>query len=131
MTMLSEEAVERGLSFFREAHPKGAAELEAKLGAISPDLMGYAASFAFGEVYQRPGLETRERQIATLAALAALGAQAQLKTHVGLARGLGLSADEIMEICIQIAPYVGFPAAINAAATAAQALAETDAAAAE
>lgn len=111
---ISDDSVARGMAFLRESHPEGASALEAALGERAPDLLRMAASVAFDHLYHRDGLAKRERQIATLATLATAGALPQFKIHVGVARGLGLSRREILEICLQIAPYAGFPAAINA-----------------
>ena len=55
------------------------------------------------------------REIATIAALAALGnAQPQLKVHIEAALNVGCTRDEIVEVFIQMAVYAGFPAALNA-----------------
>jgi len=98
------------------------------LSGIAPDLAKYVIEFAFGDIYMRPGLGLRDREIATLAALAALGnATPQLKVHIRAALGVGLSREEIAEICIQMAAYAGFPAAINAAIAAKEVFAELDA----
>ncbi len=87
----------------------------AALKDIAPDLGRYIIEFAFGDVYTRPGLSLREREIATLAALAALGhAQPQLKVHVQAGLNVGLTQAEITEIFTQMAVYAGFPAALNA-----------------
>ena len=104
----------RGLAFLEETYPAGAAALRRALGDTAPDLLNLAASTAFDALYSRDGLPKRERQATTLGALAALGAWPQFKIHVGLAQGLGFTRDEILEICLQTAPYAGFPAAINA-----------------
>ena len=56
----------------------------------------------------------RDREIATIAALTALGtAAAQLKVHVAAGLNVGLSREEITEILMQMAVYAGFPAALN------------------
>jgi 4-carboxymuconolactone decarboxylase len=69
---------------------------------------------AGGDIYARPGLGLRDREIATIAALAALGtAPAQLKIHIEGGLNVGLSRDEIVEILMQMAVYAGFPAALN------------------
>ena len=82
---------------------------------IAPDLGRYIIEFPFGDIYTRPGLDLRAREIATLAALAAMGnATPQLKVHIKAGLNVGLTRDEIIEIFIQIAVYAGFPAALNA-----------------
>ena len=84
------------------------------LKAISPDFARYLVEFPFGDIYARPGLDLRQREIATIAALTALGtARPQLEVHIAAGLNVGLSQQEISEIVIQMAVYAGFPAAIN------------------
>ena len=84
------------------------------LKQISPDFARYLIEFPFGDIYARPGLDLREREIATIAALTALGfAGPQLEVHVAAGLNVGLTKQEIVEIIIQMAVYAGFPAAIN------------------
>lgn len=60
------------------------------------------------------GLDLRSREIATVAALTAMGnAAPQLKVHIGAALHVGLTQDEIVEVIMQMAVYAGFPAALN------------------
>jgi 4-carboxymuconolactone decarboxylase len=71
--------------------------------------------FGFGDIYSRPHLDLRAREIATIAALAALGnAQPQLRIHIEAALNVGCTRDEIVEVFMQRALYAGFPAAQNA-----------------
>ncbi len=87
------------------------------LADIAPDLARYVIEFPFGDVYSRPGLGLREREIATVAALAAMGTAApQLAVHVHGALNVGVRPVEIVEVVIQMAVYAGFPAALNAMA---------------
>ncbi|QBR03332.1 carboxymuconolactone decarboxylase family protein [Paraburkholderia pallida] len=86
----------------------------AALADIAPDFARYLLEFPFGDIYARPGLDLRSREIATIAALTALGhAQPQLKVHVAAGLNVGLSEEEIVETIMQMAVYAGFPAALN------------------
>ena len=79
------------------------------------DLGRYIVEFAFGDVYSRPGLSLRDRELSTVAMLAALGArEPQLDVHLQAALHVGITLDELREVLIHVAPYAGFPAAINA-----------------
>lgn len=127
---MSDETYTKGMEYFRSLNAEGARNMEAALTEIAPDLMRYAAAFPFGEIYQREGLATRERQIVTLSALASIGAIAQLKVHLGIARSLGLTREEVVEVFIQLVPYVGFPVAINATLAAVEIFADDGAASA-
>jgi 4-carboxymuconolactone decarboxylase len=81
---------------------------------IAPELGGWITDFAYGEVVSRPQLDLRTRELATVAALTALGnAQAQLKAHIGGALNAGCSAQEVLEVIMQMAVYAGFPASLN------------------
>jgi len=87
--------------------------------AADLDLGRYTIEFAFGEVLSRPGLDLKSREIATVAALTALGnARPQLVAHIGAALTVGCTQEEIIEIMIQMAVYAGFPAAFNGIAAA-------------
>ena len=84
------------------------------LSDIAPDFSRYLIEFAFGDIYARPGLDLRSREVATIAALTALGhATPQLKVHIQAGLNVGLSRDEIVETIMQMAVYAGFPAALN------------------
>ncbi len=84
------------------------------LAAIAPDFATYVFEFPFGDIYSRPGLSLRDREIATIAALAAMGtAQPQLKVHIEAGLNVGLTQSEITEILMQMAVYAGFPSALN------------------
>ena len=84
------------------------------LQAIAPDLAQYVIEFPFGDIYSRPGLDLKSREIATVAALTAMGnAQPQLKVHIQAALNVGCTQEEIVEVVMQMAVYAGFPAALN------------------
>ena len=102
---------ERGSAKLTEVDGKAGEEIVAPLG----DLGRYVVEFAFGDIYSREGLSLRDRELATVAALTALGGrEPQLKVHIGAALNVGLSEKEIEETIIQTVPYAGFPTAINA-----------------
>jgi 4-carboxymuconolactone decarboxylase len=98
------------------------------LKTIAPDLGRYIIEFAFGDIYSRPGLDLKSREIATIAALTALGnAQPQLKVHIHGALNVGCTPEEIIETIMQMAVYAGFPAALNGITAAREVFAERDA----
>ncbi|MDR7135052.1 4-carboxymuconolactone decarboxylase [Lysobacter niastensis] len=81
---------------------------------IAPDFADWIVAFAYGDVMARPGLDKSTRQIATIAALTALGtASAQLKVHINGALNVGCTPLQVTEAILQMAVYAGFPAAIN------------------
>jgi 4-carboxymuconolactone decarboxylase len=82
---------------------------------IAPDLARMTVEFGYGDIWSRPGLTPRQRQIATIAALAALGnAAPQLRFHIGGALNVGCTRREIVEVFLHATVYAGFPAALNA-----------------
>jgi 4-carboxymuconolactone decarboxylase len=106
---------EQGKEKFRKIKGDGAEKSIERLKSLNPDLEKYVMEFAFNDIYGRPALDVRSREIATLAALAALGhASQQLKVHIQSALNVGVKIEEIIEIILQMAVYAGFPAAINA-----------------
>jgi 4-carboxymuconolactone decarboxylase len=118
---------ERGLAKLREIDGEAGERVIEALKDIAPDLARYMIEFPFGDIYQRPGLDLRSREIATVAALSALGtAQPQLKVHIHGALNVGCTRTEIVEIVIQMAVYAGFPAALNGMFAAKEVFAERD-----
>jgi 4-carboxymuconolactone decarboxylase len=106
--------LERGKRALAEIDGEAGHRVIAALADIAPDFANYVFEFSFGDIYSRPGLDLRSREIATIAALAAMGnAQPQLKVHLEAGLNVGLSRQEITEILIQMAVYAGFPAALN------------------
>ena len=104
----------RGLEKLKEIDGEAGERVIHSLKDIAPDLARYVIEFPFGDVYSRPGLDLKSREIATVAALTALGnAAPQLKVHIHGALNVGCSREEIVEIIIQMAVYAGFPASLN------------------
>lgn len=81
---------------------------------FSPDLVKFTLEYGYADIFSRDNLSKKHRQIATIAALTALGnAQPQLKFHINAGLNIGLSIDEVREIMLLMTVYAGFPAAIN------------------
>jgi 4-carboxymuconolactone decarboxylase len=84
------------------------------LDNIAPDLARFTVEFAYGDIMSRKALDLRSRQIATVAALAAMAnARPQLKYHVNGALNVGVTPSEIIETIMLSAVYAGFPATLN------------------
>ncbi|MEA4943539.1 MAG: carboxymuconolactone decarboxylase family protein [Propionicimonas sp.] len=95
------------------------------LGDISPELAHQTVAWAFGEIYARPGLEPRDRQLVTLGMLTALGGcEPQLDVHINAALNVGLTPAQIVEALLHAAVYCGFPRALNATFVAKKVFAE-------
>ncbi|WP_291449703.1 carboxymuconolactone decarboxylase family protein [Desulfovibrio sp.] len=103
-----------GLNMLRQVDGKGGEAVLENLRDIAPDFARYLIEFPFGDIYARPGLDLKSREIAVVAALTALGnASPQLKVHIAAALHVGCTREEIVEVIMQMAVYAGFPAALN------------------
>ena len=113
---------ERGLKSMRTIFGPGIDSELKGLAAISPDLARCLVEFPFADIYPRPGLDLKTREMLTIAALTVLGyPQSELKEHIQGAMNVGCTREEILEIILQMAVYAGFPAALEAVKTAASA----------
>jgi 4-carboxymuconolactone decarboxylase len=116
---MPDDRYQRGLAQLEAVSgPHGAAVVES-LNDIAPDLGRYIVEFAYGDVFARPGLDVKTRELATVAGLTAMGTAApQLKVHMQAALRVGATRQELIETVMQMIPYAGFPAALNAVAVA-------------
>jgi 4-carboxymuconolactone decarboxylase len=110
----SQSRYDRGLAKLAEIDGQAGTSVINSLHDIAPDFARYLIEFPFGDIYSRPGLDLRSREIAVVAALTAMGnAAPQLKVHIEGALNVGVSKDEIVEVMMQMSVYAGFPAALN------------------
>lgn len=117
----------RGLKKLTEIDGQAGEAVVENLAGIAPDFARYLIEFPFGDIYSREGLDLRAREIATVAALTALGnAAPQLKVHIQAGLNVGLTREEIIEIIMQMAVYAGFPAALNGIAAAREVFSSAD-----
>lgn len=111
---MANERYEKGWKKFEEIHGPVAKATVASLKDICPDLGRFVTEFAFGDIYSRPGLDLKTRQLLTIASLTTLGsAPLQLKSHIKGALNVGCTKQEIVETILQMGVYAGFPAAMN------------------
>jgi len=109
-----EERYNKGLKNLERIHPEASKALIENLKDIAPDLSRFVVEFPYGDVYDRPGLDLKSREIATVAALTALGdTKPELKDHIKGALNVGCNRQEVVEVIIQMSVYAGFPRAIN------------------
>ncbi|SFC18897.1 4-carboxymuconolactone decarboxylase [Nocardioides terrae] len=94
---------------------------------VTRDFQDLITRYAWGEIWTRPGLARRDRSIAVLTALVAGRHFEELEFHLRAALRNGLTREEIVEVLLQSAIYVGVPAANTAFAVAKRVLAEDDA----
>ncbi len=114
-------AIGRDDAFDRTA--RGLATLEATSGGsgdavvrsfagVAPDVGSMIVDHAYGDIFARPGLDPKTRELTACAALAAMGSidEGPLGVHVRAARTLGASKAEVLETLLNLTPYAGYPA---------------------
>ncbi len=112
--MEAEDRYQRGWERLKEIDGEAGERVIESLKDIAPEFARYVIEFPFGDIYSRPGLDLKSREIAVVAALTALGtATPQLKVHIHAALNVGLTRQEVIEVIMQMAVYAGFPAALN------------------
>ena len=122
------ERFERGWATVAKINGPARDQQFRSLGEVAPDFADWIVESVYADILSRPQLPLRDRELATVAALTALGnAPGQLKAHVEGALNVGLSREEIVEVITQMAVYAGVPAAIRGLQTAKEAFAERDA----
>ncbi|MDF2669619.1 MAG: carboxymuconolactone decarboxylase [Paenibacillus sp.] len=110
---------ELGWSYLKQITGDKGEQTIARLRQFSPDLCEMIISFAYGDIYARPGLDLKQRMIVTLTTLITQGGcDKELEVHVGSALNVGLTPKEIVEIMLHCIPYIGFPKVMNAMGTA-------------
>lgn len=106
---------ERGCQLFDEVSGGNSADLMAAFADVSPELPEFIFSFAFGEIYQRPGLQPQQRQLITIGMLTVMGGcEPQLRAHITSALHVGIEPNQIVEVVLHSISYGGFARAINA-----------------
>lgn len=69
--------------------------------------------YCWGEIWTRPGLSRKTRSLINLGMLAALNRPNEFKLHIGGALTNGVTKEEILECCLQVAIYCGVPAGLE------------------
>ena len=107
---MGEERYERGRRRMVEVHGERSLETVESLG----DLGRMVIETAYGDVYDRPALSLRDRQLVTVGVLTALGRSSQLPQHLRTSLRHGVTEAELAEVILQVAVLAGFPVAMNA-----------------
>ena len=112
--MKEDDRYQKGWEKLKEVDGEAGERVIESLKDIAPEFARLLIEFSFGDIYSRPGLDLKSREIAVVAALTALGnATPQLKVHIHGALNVGCTEQEIVEIMMQMAVFAGFPAALN------------------
>ena len=122
------ERHDKGMKIRRQA--LGDAHVDRSLKARNPfteEFQDLITRYAWGEIWTRPGLDRKTRSCMTISMLIALNRADEFKLHVRAAANNGLSREDIKEVLLQCAVYVGVPAANTAFHLAQQVFDEIDA----
>lgn len=111
---MKSERCTRGAAQLRAVDGDAGLQVVEALARSFPDFATYLLEYPFGDIYSRPGLGLRERELAVVASLCAMGnAAPQLRVHIHAALHVGCTPTEIVEVIMQMSVYAGFPAALN------------------
>ena len=124
---MSDDRYNKGIEQLKKMLGEEGVQAIELLNQFFPDLARFTVEFPYGDIYTRPGLDIKSREIATVAALTALGfPQPELKVHINGAMNVGCTREEIVELIMQMAVYAGFPAALGGIKTALTVFQERD-----
>ena len=121
MTTSASKDFEKGLATRKQVMGEDfVANAFANATEFTMPMQEYITRNAWGDVWQRPGLDMKTRSLVTVALLAALGKQHKLKGHVRGALNNGATAQEIQEVLLHTSIYCGVPTAVDAFRSAAE-----------
>ncbi len=102
---------DRGMKLLKKM---GREDLMLEQKALCPDMYDISVGHLFGDIWARPGLSLRDRQLVTLAANIALARANGNYSHYRSAQHIGITKDEICEVILQVGHYAGWPTLSNA-----------------
>lgn len=124
---LTTDRFDRGEEKLNQIYNRASDRLTKSLKDIAPDLSRYIIEYGYGEIYCRPGLDLKSRQIAAISALVVLGnAESQLMDNIHGALNVGCTETEIVETILQMSLFTGFPPVLRALEVAKIVFAERD-----
>lgn len=113
--MLKNDRYQKGIKTLRDLAGESSQQVIENIKAFSPDFGDMMIEFGFGDIYSRPKLDLKQREMITLTSLITQGAgERQLTFHFKAALHVGWSIEELIEIIIHCAAYSGFPKAAYA-----------------
>ena len=112
------QSTENGLKRLQEILGSNGNKIIDSFREISPDFADYIVNFAYGELYTRPGLSDKDRELAAVASLISQGKTGlPLRAHITGMLNVGWTKNEIVELIIFLIGYVGFPSTVDAIKT--------------
>lgn len=116
---MNQELFDRGLATRRAV--LGADYVDASIANaddFTRPLQELVTQYAWGDIWNRPGLDRKTRSLLNLAMITALNRPHELELHVKGAITNGVTKDEMREVFLQTAIYCGVPAAMDSFRTA-------------
>lgn len=101
------ERMKRGFEVLKEM---GRLDTMLNQKELYPDLYNLSVGYLFGEIWTRPHLNLRERELITLASNISLARPVGTHSHYRSAQYIGITKEEIMEVIIHVGHYAGWPA---------------------
>jgi 4-carboxymuconolactone decarboxylase len=101
-----------------------AAEDRPPFHAGRKEWLGWLTETAFGDLWSRPNLTLRQRELVTAAVLITLGRNDELRSHLGASLRFGITPEEMTEVLVHLAVYAGYPTMVGAMLLYTQVLAE-------
>ena len=117
---------EKGKEVIESIQERTLEEIFKEIDDIAPDMSRFVVEFPYSEIYTRPEVDLKTRELCTVVALTVLGTIPQLKDHINAALNVGNSPEEVVEIIMQMSAYAGFPKAINGIAAAKEVFSKRD-----
>jgi 4-carboxymuconolactone decarboxylase len=111
MSKFEQERMKKGFEVLKQM---GREETMLNQKELYPELYDLSVGYLFGEIWTRPHLSIRERELITLAANIALARPHGTHSHYRSAKHIGITKEEIMEIIIHVGHYAGWPAIAHA-----------------
>jgi 4-carboxymuconolactone decarboxylase len=108
------DTYDRGLAIRKEV--LGSEHVErsmAKVSEFSRPIQDYVTEFCWGGIWSREDLDRAERSLVNMGILTALNRSHELGVHVRGALRNGVTVQQIQEVLLQSAMYVGVPAALE------------------
>lgn len=128
LTQTTEERRQRGAAVIRSLNDGAPQPALERMRQEFPFLAEATEAYALGDVWSRPGLDNRTRQLVAVAALASLGETTFMKVHAGYALNAGVPEGELKEVIYMVTVPAGFPKAIRASQALSELFAERRAA---
>ncbi len=120
--MAESERWQKGVAKMKELFGR-----EPQPGMMQEDFLKVTVENLFGDIWNRPGLELRERSMITIAALTVLAREREMKVHIRGGLNAGISREKINEMMIHLAHYGGWPTGVNGLRIAKEVFDEVDA----